>query len=183
MPTENSLSGQEDDNNDSDNDDDDLIIENSNQGFSSNSKSAKKNFYKANSDIYPTSRKNVLANENHDLKVDLNELKLINKHNIKPIDNSIEDSNNSFSQMIERINQAKKDENSSLKITQGGLKVVQVSSYDLNKTSRRMMDDRKSARRLEISEMLAETLVTSALIAGSTDNITVNCILLPGCHL
>ncbi|CAF0703188.1 unnamed protein product [Brachionus calyciflorus] len=70
-----------------------------------------------------------------------------------------------------------------LKIKQSDLKVVQVNSYELNKFHRKVMDDRNVAKRLDLSELIVETLVSSALKAGSTDNITINCILLPGCKI
>lgn len=83
----------------------------------------------------------------------------------------------------ESINTSNKYKTSDLNLVHGGVKVVQVNEYELNKTSRKFMNDRVLAKRLDIAEMLSEQLVTSALLAGSTDNITVNCVLLPGCKL
>ena len=58
-------------------------------------------------------------------------------------------------------------------------KVVQVNKYDINKEIRNLMDPEVRFK-LEFAEMLTETLANCALLAGSSDNITLNCVLLPG---
>ena len=70
-----------------------------------------------------------------------------------------------------------------VKIKETDFKAVQVSEYELRKFERKMMDDRNVAKRLDVSQSIAETLASCALKAGSSENITVNCILLPGCNL
>lgn len=70
-----------------------------------------------------------------------------------------------------------------IKIKASDLKVVQVSDYELDKYQRKIMDDKKMAKKLETSQLIAETLANCALKAGSVENITVNCVLLPGCNL
>lgn len=173
-----------DEKDDGDDDNDDVITDHLNLVLGSRNDNVNTNIYKANSDIYPTSKKNVIINENRDLKVDINELKSLNKGNIKPIRTSSENSNHSISQVLKsKAFKEHEKAQAHVNVTVGDLKVVQVTSYELNKTSRKFMNDRKTAKRLDISEALSEALVTSALIAGSSDNITVNCILLPGCNL
>lgn len=73
--------------------------------------------------------------------------------------------------------------NYGLKIKPSDLKVVQVNDYELKKFERKLMDDKKIAKRLELSQLIAETLVNCAVRAGSNENITINCVLLPGCNL
>ena len=62
-------------------------------------------------------------------------------------------------------------------------KSIQVNEHDVRKYIRDTMENRIHAKRLEVSETIVEKLVTSALLAGSTDNITVNCFLLDGFDL
>ena len=69
-----------------------------------------------------------------------------------------------------------------LEITETDVKMTQVTEAELKANYRDMMPDRKEAKRLEISETISEKLVTCALVAGCTDNITVNCVLFPGCN-
>lgn len=73
--------------------------------------------------------------------------------------------------------------NYGLKIKSSDFKVVQVNDYELNKFERKIMDDKKIAKSLDLSQSIAETLVNCAIKAGSVENITVNCVLLPGCNL
>ena len=60
------------------------------------------------------------------------------------------------------------------------LHVVQVDEYEMSKFERANMENSETARKLDLAESLSEMLANVALLAGSTDNITVNCILLPG---
>ena len=145
--------------------------------------------YKAHSDIFPSTRKNVLNNESHDLMVDLNELKTYDRRNLKPLKETLSQvSNKSAIEILEQMELDKIETNEMfrknrpppLEIKASGIKSVQVDEYRLRKEARNSMDDRKLARKLQFAEMLAETLVTSAMLAGSNENITVNCLLLAG---
>lgn len=57
--------------------------------------------------------------------------------------------------------------------------VTQVNNYDINKEFRKTLEPIIRFK-IEITEKIVERLVASALKAGSHDNITINCILLPG---
>lgn len=70
-----------------------------------------------------------------------------------------------------------------LEVIEREWKNTQVTEKDLEINERALMENRKEVKRLEISEMLAEKLVTCALVAGSTDNITVNCVLFSGTNI
>lgn len=90
---------------------------------------------------------------------------------------------------VERVN-FKKDEYSDeendrertikCKLKPTSLHVVQVNEFELEKFARSNLVNREVANRLDLAESLSELLVSAALIAGSNDNITVNCVLLPG---
>ena len=56
-------------------------------------------------------------------------------------------------------------------------KHVQVNEYELNRANMRSLADKMTVKRLDFCQSLAESLVKSAILAGSTDNITVNCVL------
>jgi hypothetical protein len=144
---------------------------------------------KAYSDIYPSYKKNVLNNESHDLKLDFSSLKLLERHNLKPIRNrnSIS-SNNSANEAINQLELNKIETNekfrksgeSPIQIKPTSVKGVQVDEYNLKKEERKTMQDRKMAKKLDFAQSLAERLVSSAILAGSTENIAINCLLLPG---
>jgi hypothetical protein len=140
--------------------------------------------FKSNSDIYPTSKKNVLNNENYDLEFDLNEMKNYDKSNIKLLRPSSGKSVNSYDR-LEKLNETAKEaeKKNYMLVTPNESKSVQITQYHLKKETRHFMEDRKLARRLDLSELLSERILASALIAGSTENVTVNCILLPGCNI
>jgi hypothetical protein len=70
-----------------------------------------------------------------------------------------------------------------LEVVETEWKNTQVTEKDLELNERIFMENRNEVKRLEISEMLAEKLVTCALVAGSTDNITVNCVLFAGTNI
>lgn len=57
--------------------------------------------------------------------------------------------------------------------------VVQVDDSKLDEFERANMTDRVLAQRQDLAERISELLVSAALAAGSNENITVNCILLP----
>lgn len=57
--------------------------------------------------------------------------------------------------------------------------VVQVDDSKLDEFARANMTDRVLAQRQDLAEGISELLVSAALAAGSNENITVNCILLP----
>jgi len=144
---------------------------------------------KAYSDIYPSFTKNVLNNESHDLKLDFSALKLLDRDNLKPIRNrnSIS-SNNSANEAINQLESNKIETNekfrksgeSPIQIKPTSVKGVQVDEYSLKKEERKTMLDRKMAKKLDFAQSLAERLVSSAIVAGSTENIAINCLLLPG---
>lgn len=139
--------------------------------------------YKTSSDIYPVSSKNPLMNQSHDQSQEMKELKAFEKDYQRPIwqsKSSFEVEHN-FDQQYGLIGVpygVKHD----LEITETDVKMTQVTEAELKANYRDMMPDRKEAKRLEISETIAEKLVTCALVAGCTDNITVNCVLFPGCN-
>ncbi len=138
--------------------------------------------YKTNSDIYPVIEKNQLMNQSHDQYHEMKELKAFEREYQKPIwqsKSSFEIEHN-FDEQYGLINEpyaAKHD----IELTETSFKATQVTENELALNARQLMENSKQAKRLEISEMLAEKLVSCALIAGSTDNITVNCVLFPGC--
>jgi hypothetical protein len=152
--------------------------------------------FKSNSDIYPSTKKNALINESHDNYIDLKEMELIEKSAIKYVymsnstfgSDSTNDQDNSNDQSdLFNINKSKKSKNEKTKnevlpkiidLTPYNVKAAQVTEYDLKKSNLSLMKDRRTARKLEFSQLLAENLVKCALMAGSVDNITVNCVLL-----
>ena len=142
---------------------------------------------KAYSDCGPILQNNVLNNETHDLKLDLNSLKTLERVNIKPIRNSSSRlSNESANEVIDQLeldkienNEKFKKNRETIQIKPTNIKAVQVDEYNLRKEERRFMENRKLAKKLEFSESLAERLVSSAIMAGSTENIIINCLLLP----
>ncbi len=137
----------------------------------SNQKNTINNNFKSNSDIYPIGNcKQAIVNQYHDTKIYMNQLKLFERQK-----NSIENKKSS----LDLSDSSKKNTN----LNQIGYKNIQVNEQEINKHLRDQMADRKAAKRLEISEALAEKLVASALLAGSKDNITVNCILFSGSHI
>jgi hypothetical protein len=80
-----------------------------------------------------------------------------------------------------KVKSSKRDRNNPPKLidlTPYAAKSNQVSEYDLRKTELNLMRDRRQAKRLEFAQLLVENLTRCALLAGSTDNITVNCVLL-----
>jgi hypothetical protein len=136
---------------------------------------------KANSDIFPLNKKNCLINLQNDYILDMKQL------------NETQDFKLSYAIELETVkkNECDKEKEAQNKRRQEAArrfnlvpqcsKGVQVTQYELNRYYRKvMMDDRAMAKRLDYSELLAERLVTSALLAGSDENITVNCVLLPG---
>jgi hypothetical protein len=139
---------------------------------------------KALSDIYPAfNYRNAIMNEAHDLRHEMKE----RRENANADDMRLEyetatDEAKLAEQELKMEMQRKKNEEAMARVKGSNTQGVQVTSYDLNKYVRKVMENQKQARRLEYSEMLAERLVTSALLAGSDDNITVNCILLPRCN-
>lgn len=151
--------------------------------------------FKSNSDIYPSSKKNALINESHDNYIDLKEMELAEKSAIKYVymsnstfgsDSNNEENNNDQSDLF-NLNNIKKDKKEKVSneilpkiidLTPYNVKAAQVTEYDLKKSNLRLMRDRRTARKLEFSQMLAENLVKCALLAGSVDNITLNCVLL-----
>ena len=141
-----------------------------------------KNF-KSNSDIYPTTNKHSIINQNHDLNLELNELD-VDRHNLKPFRRSSQaDESDIFKSFNKSDFQIPQNHIDGVEIIPIDYKGVQVNAHDLNKNSRKFMQDKKTAKRLEISEFLVERIVKSALIAGSKDNITVNCVLFNGSSL
>ncbi len=139
--------------------------------------------YKTNSDIYPVIGKNQLMNQSHDLCHEMRELKLFEGNYNRPIrqsKSSLEVEQN-FDEQYSLINKpygVKHD----IELIETNFKTTQVNENDLSLNVRELMEDLQKAKRLEISEMLAEKLVSCALIAGCTDNITVNCVLFPRCN-
>jgi hypothetical protein len=151
--------------------------------------------FKSNSDIYPSSKKNALVIESHDNYINMKEMELTEKSAIKYVymsnstfssDSTNQDNNTEQSDLF-NLNKLKKDKNEKttneklskiIDLTPYNVKAAQVTDYDLKKSSLRLMKDRRTAKKLEFSQMLAENLVKCALLAGSVDNITVNCVLL-----
>lgn len=122
----------------------------------------KKNY--SNSDIYPLRKTHALMNQKHDLKLDINDIK----------DVTLADLNLQI--------ESKKYEREPLetKFVDLKFKSIQVNDYEIRKFTRDVMENREDAKRLELTEHVVEKLIISALLAGSTDNITISCILLPG---
>lgn len=120
------------------------------------------------SDIYPLKKTNVLMNHKNDLKIDMNDMKDLNIQDFNLQLNSTDDTDN---------------KNKMNKKIETDYKSIQVNEHDVRKYIRDTMENRIHAKRLEVSETIVEKLVTSALLAGSTDNITVNCFLLDGFDL
>ncbi len=127
--------------------------------------------FKSNSDIYPLLELNALSQQQRDSNLSVNHMKNMSKDDLKHY------SEVNFSRLFSNENAIKTD---TIKITQTDVKCVQVSEHELKKSERMLMEDRVTAKRLDFVEMLSERIVKSALEAGSTENLTVNCILLPG---
>jgi hypothetical protein len=138
---------------------------------------------KALSDIYPVNNKNAVMSEAHDLRYEMKARKDYSNAEDMRLEHENAIANAKLEEHELKIElEKKKNEKAMAKLAVNNSQGVQVTSYDLNKYVRKVMDNQKLAKRLEYSEMLAERLVTSALLAGSDENITVNCILLPGCN-
>ena len=135
-----------------------------------NVRHVKNSKYKCNSDIYPVIKKNSLMNQSHDYDMHMNEL------------NAFEPAMKSKS--AAEIGSDDTELNThQVKLKQTAFKNIQVYENEIGKNARQLMQDKKEARRLEISELLAEQLVESALLANCTDNVTVNCVLFAACNL
>lgn len=106
-----------------------------------------------------------IINENQDLKFDIANMS-VERVNFKKDEYS--DEENDRERMIK------------CKLKPTSLHVVQVNEFELEKFARSNLVNREVANRLDLAESLSELLVSAALIAGSNDNITVNCVLLPG---
>ena len=135
-----------------------------------NSRCVKNSKFKCNSDIYPVIKKNSLMNQSHDYDMHMNELNAF-----EPAMKSKSTAENGCDDPELNANQ--------VKLKQTAFKNIQVNENQIVKNVRQLMLDRKEARRLEISELLAEQLVESALLANCTDNVTVNCVLFSACNL
>lgn len=139
--------------------------------------------FKSFSDSGHANQRHYLNNQKRDLRIDLSMLRdNLNKGDMKiRMQNEADEAEEIKKQL--QFEQMKKDNEIALnKLKSINAKGVQVSDYELNKYYRKCMIDQKAAKRLEYAEMLAERLVTSALLAGADDNITINCVLLSsGC--
>lgn len=122
----------------------------------------------SSSDIYPVRKSHAVMNRHHDLKLDLNDLRQV----------TVKDLNTQL-----RANDPDKENLLEEKKIETSFKSVQVNDFEIRKYSREIMDNKEDAKCLEVSEAIADKLVTSALLAGSNDNITVNCILFSGSDL
>jgi hypothetical protein len=58
-------------------------------------------------------------------------------------------------------------------------KFTQVTNNDINREMRNLMEP-KLRSRLELTQILTETLVNTALLSGARKSIALNCALLPG---
>jgi hypothetical protein len=139
---------------------------------------------RAMSDVYPRHGKHALMSEAYDRRLDMRQM----RESADVDDLRAEHENELGTAREEELAAKAKEEHDRNEAAMARLvpthsRGVQVTDYDLNKHFRKIMENQRLARRLEYSEMLAERLVTSALLAGSDENITVNCILLPGCNL
>jgi hypothetical protein len=132
-------------------------------------------YYKPNSDIYPVFRKNLINNQKLDASLNLEQMKMYTNR-MRPLDPLVPVDSDSFGQ--ENL-----QDDMNAKLVKTGIGSVQVNEYELKKNERDLMSNRVDARRLDFCESLVETLVNAAQIAGSSENITVNCVLLPGCNL
>jgi hypothetical protein len=132
-------------------------------------------YYKPNSDIYPVFRKNLINNQKLDASLNLEQMKMCTNR-MRPLDPLVPVDSDSFGQ--ENL-----QDDMNAKLVKTGIGSVQVNEYELKKNERDLMSNRVDARRLDFCESLVETLVNAAQIAGSSENITVNCVLLPGCNL
>jgi len=123
----------------------------------------------SNSDIYPIRKTNVVMNEHHDFKLDINHIKDLASNDLRL-----------------QLNDGSADKENELTETEKfkiNFKSIQVNEFDIKNYLRDNMEDRESALYLEASQTIVERLVTSALLAGSNDNITVNCVLFSGSDL
>lgn len=116
----------------------------------------------SSSDIYPVRKSHAVMNRQHDLKLDLNDLRQVTAKDLKT-------QLKAYDPDKENLLEEKK--------TETNFKSIQVNDFEIRKYSREIMDNREDAKCLEVSEAIVDKLVTSALLAGSNDNITVNCIL------
>lgn len=128
---------------------------------------------KCNSDIYPYNTS--LSKDDELLSIDYSSVNqpLITTQSATEIK-----SDRSVKQEVARVHH-----NNRMKPT--SVHTVQVDEYELNKWARRHqqllgVETAAVMRNLDLAESLSEMLANAALLAGSTDNITVSCILLPG---
>lgn len=115
------------------------------------------------SDVYPYRIQNPIMTEIEDDRLDLVSIEKINLRR---------------ESATQETNKAQDELKAAVKLN--SLHVVQVDEYEMSKFERANMENSETARRLDLAESLSEMLANVALLAGSTDNITVNCILLPG---
>lgn len=120
------------------------------------------------SDIYPVRKTNVVMNEYHDFRLDIGQIKDLA---VKDFQLQLNDSSLDKETLTD---QEKSQINS---------KSIQVNDFEIKKYLRGQMENRIGAQRLEVSENIVEKLITSALLAGSNENITVNCLLFSGSDL
>lgn len=146
--------------------------------------------HKALSDIYPVSRRHPLTNRQHDMVIDLAQLntksveldykKRQRKQRNELSDSSAAASNDSSVNLDEFDNEKlKKQFDHKVDLVPTRTKIVQANHYDIDKEARRTLAS-KMAKRVDLTDLITEQLMKCALLAGSTDNIVVNCILLPG---
>lgn len=137
------------------------------------------------SDIYPVVRKNQVINRDFDCKLDVEQLKNTSLGELKPgpIDVETKWPQDLVDMSLIKADNEKLHNAMNAQLKPRSVHVVQVDEYELSRYERECMENRTLAKRLDTAEMLVETLVNAALISGSTDNITVNCLLLPASNI
>jgi serine/threonine protein phosphatase PrpC len=136
------------------------------------------NYFTNNSDICPISKKGQISNQLYNLQIDIK-----NKSNDINLDQYRKEPNEMNNDELEILRkETLKQQLNPSKLT-NNCKMIQCNDYDLRKSQRQTTLSPKLIKRLEISETIVERLVKCSLLAGSVDNISVNCILLPGSNL
>ena len=151
-----------------------------------------KNEQKAFSDIYPVSKRHPLFNRQHDMAIDLGQVSTkqieidYKKMRRKKPGYIAESSNSSNTSVGSSVNldefdneKLKKQFDHKVDLVPTNNKIIQTNHHDIDREARRTLGS-KMAKRVDLTDSITEQLMKCALLAGSTENVVVNCILLPG---
>ena len=129
---------------------------------------------KSNSDIFPLNKNQNSAKKQNENDIKYNEQPMTIEDYTKHLLSNINQNNSILSKISVEVEQFAQ---SILKKSRN--EITQVNKHDIDKELRKFMDNAVRFK-FDITEEITKRLVNGALYAGSDENITVNCIMLPG---